>query len=149
MDASEVAAIQAALKAEGAKGDVIGPHLGSLGAGVEAVKTFANTASVLFDAVFVPGGADSIAALRQQGDAALFIDEAFKHGKPVAASAEGAGLVEATQMGRLLAADTTMPAVEQGVFLGQADLSGLLKDFVAALAHHRFFNRKQATQISA
>ena len=148
MDAAQVEAVQAALKAEGAKGDVIGPHLGALGGGVEAMKTFANTASVLFDAVFVPGGAPSVATLRQQGDAALFIDEAFKHGKPLAASGEGVGLVEATQTGRLLAADDVHARRRTGR-LPEPSAAGLLKDFVAALAHHRFFNRKQAAQISA
>lgn len=148
VDAAQVEAIQSALKAQGAMGEVVGTHLGMLGL-VEAKKTFANTASVLYDAIFVPGGAPSVAALRLQGDAALFIDEAFKHGKPVAASGEGVGMTEDTQMGRLLASDPSAPAAELGVFLSLSDPSGMLKDFLAALAHHRFFNRKQAAQISA
>ena len=57
VDAAQVEAVQAALMAEGAMGEVVGTHLGMLGT-VEAKKTFANTASVLYDAVFVPGGGE-------------------------------------------------------------------------------------------
>jgi catalase len=42
----------------------------------------------------VPGGADSVAALSQSGDALHFIAEAYKHAKPVAASGEGRDLIE-------------------------------------------------------
>jgi catalase len=145
-DAAQVAAVKSALQAEGAMGVVVGPHLGMLEGGVEAQKTFANTSSVLFDAVFVPGGAAGVAALGKLADAALFIDEAFKHGKAIAASGEGAGLVAGTQAGRLLGADDSTPAAGLGVFL-EAD--GLTERFVAALAHHRFFSRKQAAKVSA
>ena len=149
VDAGQVQAVQAALKAEGATSEVVGTHLGMLGA-VEAKKTFANTASVLYDAVFVPGGAQSIATLKGQGDPSLFIDEAFKHGKPIAATGEGVGLVEATQAGRLLAAGGAEAMAEQGVHLSESGgLPDLMTHFLAALAHHRFFNRKQADQISA
>ena len=151
VDAGQVEAVQAALKAEGALGEVVGTHLGMLGP-VEAKKTFANTASVLYDAVFVPGGPASVEMLRRQGDAVLFIDEAFKHGKPVGASGEGVGLVQATQTGRLLEAAGSPPdaVAEQGVFLGQSgSLPDLMTHFLGALAHHRFFNRKQVDQISA
>ncbi|MDQ2688206.1 MAG: catalase, partial [Armatimonadota bacterium] len=68
VDAGQVETVQAALKAEGALGVVVGPHIGMLEGGVEATMTFANTASVLFDAVFVPGGKDSVAALGAMGD---------------------------------------------------------------------------------
>ena len=149
VDPGQVEAAQAALKAEGAMGEVVGTHLGMLGS-VEAKKTFANTSSVLYDAVFVPGGTQSVETLKRQGDAHLFIDEAFKHGKPIAASGEGKSLVEATQAGRLLGAGGPDAMAEQGVLLNASGgLPNLMTHFLAALAHHRFFNRKQADQISA
>ena len=148
VDAAQVEAVQAALKAEGAMGEVVGTHLGML-SGVEAKKTFANTSSVLYDAVFVPGGAQSVEMLTQQGDPRLFIDEAFKHGKPIAAFGGGVGLVRATQAGLLLESAPDA-AMEQGVFLAETGtLSDLMTHFLAGIAHHRFFNRKQAEQISA
>ena len=71
VDSGQVQAMQQALEAAGAWGVVVGPHLGMVGE-VEATKTFANTSSVLFDAVFVPGGAQSAAMLGKSGDALTF-----------------------------------------------------------------------------
>jgi catalase len=81
--ADQVNALMKALKDAGATADVVGPHLGSLGNGVVATKTFANTDMVLYDAVFVSGGAQSVQSLIQKGDAHVFIDEAYKHAKPI------------------------------------------------------------------
>ncbi len=149
VDAAQVAAIQAALKAEGAMGEVVGTHLGMLGT-VEAQKTFANTASALYDAVFVPGGKDSVALLTQMGDPRQFIAQAYKHGKPIAAAGEGVSLVTASQVGTLLGRDAAPAAAEQGVFLDQSgEMPGLTRHFLTALAHHRFFNRKQVEQVPA
>ncbi|KAB8141357.1 catalase [Chloroflexia bacterium SDU3-3] len=147
--AAQVQAIQAALSAEGAIGEVVGPHLGPLGgeAGVEATKTLANTSSVLFDAVAVPGGAQGIAALRKMGDARAFIDQAFKHGKPIAALAEGTDLFAATETARLLHGEKDLSGY--GVFVDQGGQPTTITSFVAALAQHRFRNRSQADQIAA
>ena len=99
VDAAQVAAMQQALKAAGAKGEIIGPHLGMIsssnGATVEATKTFANSSSVTYDAVYVPGGG-SVAALQQKGDARAFLAQAYKHAKTIAATGEGADLLTAS-----------------------------------------------------
>ena len=120
---------------------------------MEAKKTFANTASVLYDAVFVPGGAQSIATLKGQGDPSLFIDEAFKHGKPIAASP---GRASALWKARRRAAYSLAGWGRRGWpnrASSSNNPSGALPDlmthFLTALAHHRFFNRKQAEYISA
>ncbi len=64
VNGAEVEALRSALKKEGALGEVVGPYLGALassaGAAVEAKKTFANTSSVLYDAVYVAGGKQSV-----------------------------------------------------------------------------------------
>jgi len=100
--AGQVDALVHALTNAGAHGVVVGPHLGSLGNGVVATMTFANTASVLFDAVYVPGGVASIKSLIQKGDARVFVDEAYKHGKPIAAVAEGVELLTAAAIGLMI-----------------------------------------------
>jgi len=111
---AEVTAMVQALHAAGAQSAVVGPHLGSLGNGVEAGMTFANTSSVLFDAVYVPGGAESVKALLGMGDARVFVDEAYKHAKPIAAVAAGVELLTATAIGQ---------ALGRGAFAGAAALS--------------------------
>lgn len=50
--------------------------------------------SVLFDAVFIPGGATSMAILKDLPDASAFIGEAFLHAKVIAADGERVALVE-------------------------------------------------------
>ena len=70
--------------------------------GVVATMTFANTASVLFDAVYVPGGAQSVKALARLGDARTFVDEAYKHARPIAAVAEGVEVLTASGIGRVI-----------------------------------------------
>jgi catalase len=137
----EVAKMQSALKAAGVLSEIVGPHVGEIAGdnGVtEAMKTFANCSSVLFDAIYVPGGGESIQILNEIPDALRFIDEAYKHGKPIAASSEGVELVNQTKTGELVAA---AGAAEQGVLLADP-ADHLAPDFIEAIAQHRFYNRR-------
>ena len=142
-----VAAMQEKLMTEGAMGVVVGPHIGEIAGDsgpVTATKTFANSSSVLFDAVYVPGG-KSAAWLQESGDARKFVDEAFKHGKPIAASGEGVELLKSAQIGVILAKGTPDGVVvaENGNALSVADA------FIQAVAHHRFPNRPEAAKIAS
>jgi catalase len=137
----EVGAMQNALKAQNVMSEIVGPHVGEIegdGGLTEAMKTFANSSSVLFDAVYVPGGGESIEMLKEIPDALRFIDEAYKHGKPIAASGEGVELVKETKTGELLTDDD---AAEQGVLFAD-DADSLAADFIEAIANHRFHNRR-------
>jgi catalase len=102
------------------------------------MKTFANSSSVLFDAVYVPGGEESIEILKEIPDALRFIDEAYKHGKAIAASGEGVELVQETKTGEWVTDDD---AAQQGVLFAQ-DADSLAPDFIEAIANHRFHNRQ-------
>ena len=104
---------------------------------VESIKTYSNTSSVHFDAVFIPGGKGSIEMLKGIPDALHFVDEAFKHGKAIAASGAGVDFVKATKTGELATDDV---AEGQGVLLG-SNAEGLVAAFIKAIAYHRFHNR--------
>ena len=118
VDGAQVDAIQAALKAAGAEGDLIGPHLGTLsgknGTSMEILKTYANSSPALYDAVYVPGG-QSVALLLQKGDAHVFVAQAYKHAKAIAATGAGVELLTAalpkgaamTDLGVITDHDTT------------------------------------------
>ena len=137
----EVAEMQSALKAASVLSEIVGSHLGDIEGRngiIEATKTFANSSSVLFDAVYVPGGEKSIERLKEIPDALRFIDEAYKHGKAIAASGQGVELVKETKTGELVTNDD---ATKRGVLLGN-DADGLAADFIEAIAHHRFHNRQ-------
>ena len=133
--------MQEKLAAEGAMGVVVGPHLGKIegdDGAFEAKKTYANAGSVLFDAVYIPGSTN-IEALVKMGDARKFIDEAFKHGKAIAASGEGVDLVKATEMS---AHHDSTPA---GVFLApDGNAMDVCADLINGVAQHRFRDRAAA-----
>ena len=98
-DAASVKAVQDALLAAGAQGKIVATHLGALTAadGDELPIDFSllTASSVLFDAVYVPGGAESVAALSLERDAVEFVTEAYRHCKPIAATGEGVDLLRA------------------------------------------------------
>ncbi|GAA3998778.1 catalase [Deinococcus rubellus] len=130
--AADIEAMKAVLKAQGAVAEVVGPHLGSLkgeGGAVAVDKTVLTTPSAVYDAVYLPGGAASLKVLGGMGDAVRFVAQAYKHGKPVAASPDAAALLQRAGL---------PTSAEQGVF----ELSGASTDgFLAGLAQHRFWNR--------
>ena len=140
-----VAAMMDALQKEGAMGVVVGPHIGEImgdEGSFTAKKTYGNAGSVLFDAVYVPGSTN-IDALIMMGDARKFLDEAFKHGKAIAASGEGVQLVEATEFAR---EDSDAP----GVFLApDGNALDVAAMFIEGVAKHRFRDREALGMIAA
>ncbi len=155
--ADQINALKEALLAVGAKAEVVGPHLGSLqgadGSAVQVDKTFANSSSVVFDAIFVPGGVQSVATLVKLGDARAFIDEAYKHAKAIAAIGEGVDVLAATQVGQLLGLKATSTAseklAEQGVVVdSSAAIQTLVQNFTRAIAQHRHWGRALAAQVA-
>ncbi len=76
-------AMAKALTAAGAMPKIIAPRGGTLtgaqGNALTVDYSLLTTSSVLFDAVYVPGGADSVAMLLKDADAVHFVNEAYKH----------------------------------------------------------------------
>ena len=142
VDAKQVADLKAALAAEGALMHVIAKQAGAVkaadGSAVAVDKPIANAASVLYDAVFVPGGAGVSAALVGNGMAVHFVAEAFAHYKPIGAFGEGTGLLAKAQVAPAGAGD---PLVVVGG-PGGTDPAATAKAFVAAVAKHRNYDRK-------
>ena len=100
-----------ALTAEGAVCEVIAPKLGFIigmnDDNIAVAKSFLTTASVFYDAVYVPGGTNSVATLEAEPDAVHFLNEAFKHCKPIAADADALQVLKATYFGRKLPEDNS------------------------------------------
>jgi catalase len=126
-----------ALLTAGALAMTVAPHLGEItGAGGERVKadfSLLTAASVLFDAVYVPGGDDSVAALSGEPDATNFLREAYQHCKTIGAFGAGVDLLEAAGIA----------GEEEGVVTQRegnvTDLSG---PFIDAMAEHRHWTRE-------
>jgi catalase len=135
VDGAAVAAMKAAVYKAGAIALVVAPHLGTLksasGEAVAVDHTIVTTPSVVFDAVFVPGGAASVKALAASGDATHFVAEAFKHAKALAAAGEGA---------ELLSGAGVPSGGDPGVVTG-ASVNAVAKAFLVAIAEHRAWAR--------
>ncbi len=96
--------VKDALKAEGALCDVIAPRFGFISGmndgSIEVDKTLLTSASVFYDAVYVPGGMNSVATLEAEPDAVHFLNEAFKHCKAIAVDGDAMQVLRATYFGR-------------------------------------------------
>jgi catalase len=145
------------LKNGGASAMIVSSRLGKLeasdGGEVAVDKTFTTTASVVFDAVYVPGGREAIDTLARNGDALHFVNEAFKHCKTLAASGEGVELLEKAQLAgvRFSPRDGNQVVEDQGVVTlrnasGMDQLSGA---FTKAVAQHRHWGRSAKDQVPA
>lgn len=90
-------AVRRALESGGAQVDVVsnraGPLWGESGGQVSVDHHWLDMPSVMFDAVYVPGGMGSIAILQDDPDARHFMQEAYEHGKSVAATGQGVELL--------------------------------------------------------
>jgi catalase len=151
----ELTAVRKAFEAEGAKVEIIAPALGPVatadGTSLEATKSLLTVKSVLFDAVLVPGGEASVEALGANPDARDFVDEAYKHFKPVGALGEGVELLRAAGINHEM---LTSPGRRNGktggrfgVVIGEgSDTRGFVEQFSQAVAQHRHWGRAEAGQ---
>jgi len=150
-DGEAAKTVRAELVRRGAVVEVVAPVLGpatpAAGAPLEADKTLKTASSVFYDAVFVPGGAASVAALQQSGDAVLFVREAFKHGKPIAAAGGAVDLLVLALLGKAMLAGEASGGADvvsdQGLVSARADVavSKLAETFCEAIAKHRHWDR--------
>ncbi|WP_437305806.1 catalase [Sorangium sp. So ce388] len=142
VSAADLAAVKQALLAQGAQSKVISRRLGTLksaeGNAIEVDKCALTTSSVEYDAVYVPGGAASVAALLAQGDTRHFILEAYRHCKPIGATGEGVDLL------RSCGIDATRPGV-----VASAGGSAFVESFIDAIRQHRHWGRDDLQAIPA
>ena len=149
VDELSLSAMQEALEGAGAKTKIVAPFLGFIaGAGGKSIKadeSFFTTASVLFDAVYVPDGLHA-SALQGEPDAIHFINEAYKHCKAIAADGAGVKFLNATAAGTKIniQSDTEKSNTANGVVI-----NGSPKDFINAIAQHRFWEREKPGKVPA
>jgi catalase len=154
VDGREIDAVRQALQEYGAKAVVVAPRDGSLdssdGGSVAVDKAFVTTASVLFDAVYVPGGASAADTLARNGDALHFVNEAYRHCKPVAATADGVRLLCEARLPELsLEAAGGGVASDKGVVTAAAADATFCEAFAEAISHHRHWNREHKDTVPA
>ncbi len=153
VDTIGVGRFVAALTDAGAIVEILAPEDGELRPGGEgdplpADRQLNTMASVLYDAVMVPCGPEAINLLERDGYALHFVTEAYKHGKPVAASGSGVDLLRRAGLTSKLA-DGPETLIDQGVVTTTAAEhtipDGFFDSFVAQLGEHRMWQRRTAS----
>ena len=140
---TSVNAMKKAIEAKGGKVKTIAPKLGFIksntSATIKADESFLTSTSVVFDAVFVPGGTASISALLAEPDAVHFINEAYKHCKAIAADADAIKLLSTSYI--------ELNAKDEGLIIKQT--GSIEQPFIKAIAQHRFWKRETMRKVPA
>jgi len=106
--------------------------------------------------VYVPGGDKSAEALGAEAAAVLFVREAFKHCKAIAATGAGVGLLAgAGVIEDSPASPASAPprgkrspaANDEAIVVGtDAEVESIAQRFIQAIARHRNWNREAKAQ---
>lgn len=149
VDVVGVHRLQETLDGLGVVTELLGPTEGEVpggsGGSVTVDRAINTMGSVLYDAVVVPCGPSSVAALAADGAAVHFVTEAYKHAKAIAAFGVGLDLLRAAGVRESLA-DGVDVVSEHGVVTSAAASdalpSALFTAFADALGRHRAWDRE-------
>jgi len=155
-DGAAYSALVSALAEHKAEAKIIGTHLGMMtnnkGEELKVDFTFLTATSVLFDAIFVPGGEDSVRILQTEANALRFIAEAWRHCKTLGLAGEARHLMEGAGLVRVLGQKLSPAMLESdktialdGLLWGSDGLH-LSKTFIEAMHSYRFWARENQPQ---
>jgi len=157
-DPTVVIEVRSALESAGAHPQIVSKFLSPIhaanGEEITVDKSFLTSGSIMFDAVFVPGGKQSIDALSSDGDALHFVNEAYRHCKPIGAVGEGVDLlIESDIKGISIAGPEAAEEVvsDEGVVTARkpSDIHQFDDQFVDAVSHHRYWGREMKQHVPA
>jgi catalase len=143
----ELMAVKEALTSQGARVEVISQYLnpvkGATGKQTIPDKNFITVSSVLYDAVYIPGGEKSIDLLAHERFVIEFIEEAYKHCKPIAASGVGVALLQQTSIESKLATAKDVQT-DLGVVTTMGKPNAQFNQaFIDSIAAHRHWAREK------
>jgi catalase len=141
----QIAQTKTALAAEGALCEVIARFKGAIkgddGKSIMVDRPAPNAPSVIYDAVFIPGGKASVAALMASPLAVDFVKEAYLHCKPIGALDEGVDLLVKAEIAKS-SNDEKVSTARGVVTTRDRNFGGFVKAFILAMAAHRHFDRQ-------
>ena len=153
VDPEDVKILKNALRKAGAQVKIVAPRLGVLkdakGGDIPVDFSFLTTASVLFDAVFVPGGEKSAADLAGNPDALHFLNEAYKHCKTVGAAGGGLPVLQASHVAAVEDLEGKGLEARGLVVEGKDKLEGLGRRFIDVMGRGRHWIREKADRMPA
>jgi catalase len=143
VDSEAVSAMHTALLERGAVPRLVGARLGEVtgadGETFEVEATMETTPSVLYDALFIPGGKKGIDMLGTMGHAAEFIKDQYRHAKAICALGAATALVENAGVPPRLPSGDADPGL---LLLRDDDCAAAIDVFVQAIARHRHHTRE-------
>ncbi len=155
VDDADLNGMKKSLLEAGAQAKVVAPRLGMLtsakGAQVHIDFSFLTSSSVLFDAIYIPGGAKSVQTLQEEEDSVEFVREAYKHCKTIAAIGAGGRFLRAACFGRDHMGGSDQKDDQQtedrGLIIGhEGETRGVASKFINAMAKHRHWERELKAQ---
>jgi catalase len=148
VNGTQISMLQGALAAAHVSAEIVSKFGGMIqsddGGEIAVDKTFLTAASVVYDAIYVPGGAQSIEALKAHGEAMNFVHEAFKHFKPIAASGEGVELLTQSDLKGIDLSQTNGKVSDELGVVALRDpfeMEAFAQSFLDAIKEHRFWQR--------
>ncbi|MBA4691903.1 MAG: DJ-1/PfpI family protein, partial [Pseudomonas sp.] len=138
VDGAVIDAFKAKLAEQGALAKIIGPSPAPVktadGKMLPVDAAMDGMPSVMFDAVFVPGGADAAAAMAKSGEAKHYLLEAYKHLKPLVVLGAARPLLASLNL-----------TADSGLLEGD-DVDAVFGNFAQALGQHRVWAREAAAE---
>ncbi|MEO8209411.1 MAG: catalase HPII, partial [bacterium] len=121
---------------------IVATHLGNIisknGKSIKADESFLTTSSVLFDAVYIAGGKESVDTLLKVPEALEFLNQAYKHFKPIGINGEGIELFQISDACiKLHNKSDDAKLEEEGILINKNSA-----EFIEAIAKHRYWNRQ-------
>lgn len=149
IDAEQVTSVRERLAAEGAVVEALAPTDGEVrGADGELYtvdRALPTVASVLYDAVLLPGGPVGTPPTAADQDVMRFVRDAYRHGKPIGALGSGVGILSSLEPeGLRLSTEFHRVESDHGVVTETSPgpaVEEFLDAFVAAIASHRHWDR--------
>ncbi|MET0514793.1 MAG: catalase [Nitrospiraceae bacterium] len=164
VDEAAISSMKKALQAAGAQAMIVAPRLGTVmglkGGQVPVDFSLLTASSVLFDALYVPGGEGSIDILKGDAKVLVFIHEAYLHCKTIAATDAGVQLLLAAHLAQDQTAKSHTQGVNQeesklllpdeGIITGRSTgIGAVIAKFIKAIARHRHWEREIKGQVPA
>lgn len=140
VDEQAVLDMKMALLKESAKGCLIAPYLGKVitdkGGEMPVDFSFLTSSSVLFDAVYIPGG-QGLNELSQDADVMDFLNDAYRHCKVIGVQGQGIELLSGTSFANKI------DNGDEGIVIGaDNENTDFAANFIAAIGNHRFWSRE-------
>ncbi|MEU6064617.1 catalase [Streptomyces sp. NPDC047082] len=149
VDGRQATSVREELTAHGAMAEVLAATDGSVrttdGDAFRVDRALPTVASVLYDAVLLPGGLTGLPPLIDDPDAMRFVRDAYRHCKPVAALGSAVGVLTALKPQEVrLSTEAHQLVADQGVVTDASPGSAspeFIRAFIDAIAAHRYWNR--------